>query len=150
MGIFLRSKLPWHSRSIRHKLGWLNWFWQFLCKGLSPFYLKGFYYSYACFCSLCEGETFFCASDSYLCFQQLIQCLTSFSSIDYLHCICSRFWIVLHLIKMRFSAQSTYLLIITYSAGTDRLVNSVIILNRKLYLVSSISNGLIEMVHFPT
>ena len=42
------------------KLGLLNWFWQYLCEGLSSFNLKGFYYSYAWSCSLCEGRTSFC------------------------------------------------------------------------------------------
>ena len=41
------------------KFGWLSWFWQFICEG-SSFNLKGFYYSYACSCSLCEGRTSFC------------------------------------------------------------------------------------------
>ena len=53
------TKLFWHSCSMRDKLGWLNWFWQFLSEGLSSFNLKGFYYSYAWSCSLCEGRTFF-------------------------------------------------------------------------------------------
>ena len=42
------------------KLGWVNWFWQFLCEGLSSFNLKRFYYSYAWSCSLCERRTSFC------------------------------------------------------------------------------------------
>ena len=33
---------------------------QFLCKGLSSFNLKVFYYLYAWSCSLCEGRTSFC------------------------------------------------------------------------------------------
>ena len=41
------------------KPGWLNWFWQFLCDGLSSFNLKGFYCSYSWSCSLCEGRTSF-------------------------------------------------------------------------------------------
>ena len=44
---------------MRDKPGWLNWFWQFLCKGLSSFNMKGFYYSYAQSRSLCEGRTSF-------------------------------------------------------------------------------------------
>ena len=27
----------WHSCPLWDKLGWLNWFWQFLCEGLSSF-----------------------------------------------------------------------------------------------------------------
>ena len=30
-------KLSWHSCSMWDKLGWINWFWQFLCEGLSSF-----------------------------------------------------------------------------------------------------------------
>ena len=45
---------------LNHKLGWLNWFWQFLCEGLSSFNLKRFYFSYAWSCSLCERRTSFC------------------------------------------------------------------------------------------
>ena len=41
------------------KLGWLNWFWQFLCKALSSFHLKWLYYSYAWSCSLSERRTGF-------------------------------------------------------------------------------------------
>ena len=40
------------------KLGWLNWFWQFLHDGLSSFNSKGFCYSHAWSCS--EGRTYFC------------------------------------------------------------------------------------------
>ena len=46
--------------SIRDKLGWLSWFWQFLCKGLSSFNLKRLCYLYVWSCSLCEGRTTFC------------------------------------------------------------------------------------------
>ena len=41
-------------------LGWLSWFWHFLCDGLSSFNPKGFYYSYAWSCSLRERRAFFC------------------------------------------------------------------------------------------
>ena len=57
------------------KLGWLNWFWQFLCEGLSSLNAKRFYYSYGWSCSLCERKGFlFCriylenSADFYLCF----------------------------------------------------------------------------------
>ena len=49
--------LSWHSCSFETNFEWLNWFWQFLCEGLSFFNLKKFYYSYAWSCSLCEGRT---------------------------------------------------------------------------------------------
>ena len=55
------------------KFGWLNWFWQFLCDGLSSFNQKIFYYSYAWSCSLSERMTSFCtaenSADSYLSFR---------------------------------------------------------------------------------
>ena len=41
------------------KPGWFNWLWQFLSEGLSSINLKGFYYSYAWYWSLCEGRTSF-------------------------------------------------------------------------------------------
>ena len=42
------------------KLGWLNWFLQFICYGLTSFNLKGFYYSFTWSCILCEGRNSFC------------------------------------------------------------------------------------------
>ena len=57
--IFPWIKLSWHSYSMWDKLGWLNWFWHFLCEGLSSCNPKGLYYSYAWSCSLCEGRTSF-------------------------------------------------------------------------------------------
>ena len=39
-----------HSCSMWDKLGWLSWFGQFLCDGLSSFNPKRFYYSYALSC----------------------------------------------------------------------------------------------------
>ena len=48
-------KLSWHSFSVWDKLGWINWFWQFLCEELSSFNLKGFYYSkwmWSCVCPI--------------------------------------------------------------------------------------------------
>ena len=41
--IFPWIKLSWHSCSVWHKSGWLNWFWQFLCERLSSFNPKGFW-----------------------------------------------------------------------------------------------------------
>ena len=60
MWIFPWIKLSWHSCSVWDKPGWLNWFWQFLCEGLSSFNPKGLNYSYAWSRSLCEGKTSFC------------------------------------------------------------------------------------------
>ena len=71
MWIFPWIKLSWHCW-----LGWVNWFWQFLCEGLTSFNLKRFYYLYARSCSLCERRTSFGqglplgnSADSYLCFR---------------------------------------------------------------------------------
>ena len=52
-------KLSWQSCSMWEKLGWLNWFWQFLCEGLSSFNSKTFYYTYAWSCSLCKRKASF-------------------------------------------------------------------------------------------
>ena len=54
--LFLWIKLSRHSCSMWGKLGWLSW----PCEGLSSFNRKGFCYSYAWSCSLCEGRTSFC------------------------------------------------------------------------------------------
>ena len=59
MWFFPWIKLPWYSCSMWDKLGWLNWFWQFLCEGLSSFNPKRFYYSYAWSWSLCARRTSF-------------------------------------------------------------------------------------------
>ena len=85
MWIFTWIKLSWHSSSVWDKLGWLNWFWQFLCKGLSSFNLKGFYYSYAWSLSLCERRTSFCTRriSRKLC-RFLLIFLTGFSSLSVL------------------------------------------------------------------
>ena len=58
--ISLESNSPGISWFMWEKLRWINWFWQFLCEGLSSFNLKRFYYSYAWSCSLCERRTSFC------------------------------------------------------------------------------------------
>ena len=60
MWIFPWITLSWHSCYMWDKLGWLNWFWQFLCGRFSSFNLKGLYCSYALSCSLCERRTSFC------------------------------------------------------------------------------------------
>ena len=55
----ITRELSWHSCSMWDKIGWLNWFWQFLCEGLSSFNPKGFRYSYAWSGSLWEEKTSF-------------------------------------------------------------------------------------------
>ena len=62
---FLESNCPdilaiCETLAIYVKLGWLNWFWQYLCAGLSSLDPKEFCYSYFWSCSLCEGRTSFC------------------------------------------------------------------------------------------
>ena len=56
MWIFPWIKLFWQSCSMWNKPRWLC-FWQFLCEGLSSFNSKRLCYSYAWFCSLCEGRS---------------------------------------------------------------------------------------------
>ena len=76
MWIFPWIKLFWHSGSMWDKLGWLNWFWQFLCDGLPSFNPKRFYYSYYSYLArdlFLENST-----DSYLCFR-----LASLHSVSY-------------------------------------------------------------------
>ena len=82
------------------KLGWLNWFRQFLFGGLFYFSLKGFCYSYAWSCSLCERASSFCTRgiSRKLCRFLLIfdwlyftLCLTSFSTVDHLLHFYTRF-----------------------------------------------------------
>ena len=78
MEIFPWIKLSWHSCSLWDTLSWINWFWQFLCEGLSSFNAKRFYYSYAWSCSLCERRTSFCTGlitrklCRFLCFRQAL------------------------------------------------------------------------------
>ena len=59
MWIFPWIKLSWDSCSIWGKLGLIHWSWQFVREDLSSCNLKGFGYSYAWICSLCEGRTSF-------------------------------------------------------------------------------------------
>ena len=81
-------------------------------------------------------------------------CLTSFSSLDHLPCLCARCLILFHLTLMRFS-RSTHLLVFvfgdfnvhhrnwsTYSGGTDKF--------GELSYNFSISNDLTQMPNFPT
>ena len=79
------NQLSWHSCSMWNKLGWLNWFWQFLCEVLSSFNPKGFYYSYVWCCSLCEERTSFCTGlISRKLSGFLLMFLTGFTSISVL------------------------------------------------------------------
>ena len=61
--IFHWIKLSWHSCSVWDKLGWLDWFWQFICQGLSSCNirgnLKGFFYSYTWSCCLLHYMFYF-------------------------------------------------------------------------------------------
>ena len=116
--IFPWIKFSWHSCYMWDKPGWLKWFWQFPCERLSSFSPKDFStHMYGLAVSVKEGYPFArdvslenCA-DSHLCFRWLYftQCLTSFSSMDHLFCLCARFLIPFHLTQMRFS-PSTHLL----------------------------------------
>ena len=76
--------ISWQSCSVWDKLGWLNWFWQFLCERLSSFNPKGFY-SYAWSRSLCERRTSFCTGliSRKLC-RFLFMFLTGFTSLNVL------------------------------------------------------------------
>ena len=76
VNLFPWIKLSRHSCSMWGKLGWLDWFWQFLCEGLSSVNMEGFSFSYAWSRSLCEGRISFTwdvslekFADSFLCFQ---------------------------------------------------------------------------------
>ena len=81
-------------------------FWQYLCQVLSFFNQKGFCYSYAWSCSLCEGGLPPFARDLSLensadscVFDRLYltHCLTSFSSIDHLLHLYTRFSMLFHI-----------------------------------------------------
>ena len=131
-------KLSWHSCSVWDKLGWLNWFWQFLCVGLSSFTLKECYYSYAWSSSLREGKTAFCTG---LTSRKFCNLLFAFStgftsrSVLLLFPLLITFFIIINsllmlfrLTQMMFSRSSHLLLcmsfetltsMITYSGGTD-------------------------------
>ena len=55
---FLESNSP-DILALCEKLGWLNWFWQFLNEGFLPLHRKDFA-THAWSCSSCEGRTSFC------------------------------------------------------------------------------------------
>ena len=130
----LDSKLSWRSCSVWDKLGWLNWFWQFLSEGLSSFNRKGFYYS-------CAGLSF--AQDvflknsaySYLCFRLAL--LHSASDFDFLYrspssSLCTVFDVISYIIDDVLSVSSFVNVFVfgdfnvyhqdwlAYSGGTDR------------------------------
>ena len=97
---------------MRDKFAWLNWFCQFFCSGLSSLS-----YSYAWFCSLCEGKIFL-LHRTYLLkhlwiltyvfyWVYFIQCLTSLSSINHLLYLYAWFWC--YFIKQTRFSQSTLL-----------------------------------------
>ena len=98
-------KLSWHSCSMWDTLGWLNWFWQFFCEGLSSFNPNGFCNSYACPSSLCKERTSFCTGlisrklpGIFYVFDWLYstQSLTSFSYLDHLLHLFTWFFILIH------------------------------------------------------
>ena len=98
-------KLPWHFCSMWDKLGWLSWFWQFLCERWSSFNPRGFHYSYAWLGTLYERRTSFCMRlvsrkfCRYLCFQLALLHSESyfFFSIGHLLHLCAWFFILFHL-----------------------------------------------------
>ena len=68
----------WHSGSMWYKLGWHNWFWQFLCDGLSSFKPYGFCYSYVYYWYFYTHIILPYVFD----WLYFTQCLTFLSSID--------------------------------------------------------------------
>ena len=121
------------------KLGWLNWFWQFLCEVLSSFNPKWFYYSHAWSCSLCERRTYFCMG--LISRKLLLMFLTSFTSVSVLLLfpLLITFFVLVHgflfyFIKHRWSSPDQTICYciclwrlfirhkdwLAYSGGTDR------------------------------
>ena len=79
MEIFPWIKLSWHSCSLWDTRSWINWFWQFLCEGLSSFNPKdSITHMHGLAVYVKEGFPFARDSslensaDSYLCFQQAL------------------------------------------------------------------------------
>ena len=127
--------------------GWLNWFWQFLCEG--KFNPKGSYYSYAWSCSLCEGRTSFCTElISRKLSRFLLVFTTGFTSLSVLLLfpLSISFFVFMHgfdsissnIDEVLSTNPSANVFVfgdfnvhqkdwLTCSAGTDRMVNSVII-----------------------
>ena len=159
--IFPSIKLSWHSCCMWDKPGWLNWFWQFLCEGLSFFNLKGFYYSYACSRSFCEGRTSF---STRLFSRKLCRCfgLALLHSVSYFFflyrspssALCTVFDSISSNIDEVLSINPSANVFVfgdfnihhkdwlTYSSGTDW--------PGELCYNFSISNDLTQMINFPT
>ena len=79
MWIFPWIKLSWHFGSTWDKLGWLNWFWQFLCEGYLPLIRKdSTTHVHGLAIYVKEGLSFARdvslehSADSYLCFRLLL------------------------------------------------------------------------------
>ena len=116
---FLESNSPNNSCSLWDILGWLNWFWQFFCEGLSSFGLEGFCYSYGCCCNFCEGRSSFCTG---LIFRKLCGFLfmfltgfTSFSVVLLLSLVIT-FFVFMHGFWC-FSSNTDEVLLINLSAN---------------------------------
>ena len=97
-------------------------------------------------------------------FVLMFQCLTSFSSIDHLLCLCARFLILFHLTWMRFSQSTDLLKFLSLETLTSIIRTGLLILVKLIELVNSViifiisviistvitSNDLTQMVNFPT
>ena len=137
------------------KLGWLNWFWQFLCNELSSYNPKGISY--------CEERTSFCMRlTSRKLYGFLLMFLTGFILLSYFFflyqspslCFCTVFDSTSSNIDKVFSINPTADVSVfrdfnvhhedwlTYSCGTDR--------PGKLSYNFSVSKDLTKMVNFPT
>ena len=94
-------------------------------------------------------------ADSYLCFQPaLLHCITSFSSIDHLLHLCTKFLIIFHLTQARLS-RSNHLLFLFLETLKSIIRTGLPILVELKDLVNSshifsISNDLTQTVTFPT
>ena len=147
-----------------NKLGWLNWFWRFLCEGFSSFNLKRFCYSSIWSCSLCEWRTSFCTGLIsrklywYLCFQ-LALLIHSVSYFIFLYrspslLLCFIFYSILSNVNEVLLINSPANVFdfrdinihhkdcLTYSGGTDR--------PGKPCYNFSVTNDLPQIVKFPT
>ena len=134
MRVFPWVKLFWHSCSLWDRLGWLNWFRQFFCEGLSSISLKGFCHSYAWSCKLCEGGLPFARDlslensvDSYWCFRLALLQLVSYFIFRYWSpslSLCTIFYTISfntdELLSINPSAVFAFKDCLTYSGGTDR------------------------------
>ena len=151
--------------SMLDKLGWLNWFWQFLCDRLFSFNSKGVNYSYAWPCSLSMKERLPSAwdlslensTDSYLCFWLVFLHSVSYFFFHYQSpssSLCMVFDSISSNIDEVLSINPSanvfvfgYFIVhhkdwLTYSGGTDK--------PGELCCNLSISNDLTQMVNFAT